>query len=266
MSTKRKLPPEVAERIGPYYVYLLVDPRNEQVFYVGKGTGDRLLSHGVEAEQLSAEREPAKLTLIREVRAEGLEPRIDVVRHALTEANALLIEAALIDCLPKLTLTNRVRGVGASDGRQPLGELVAEFGAQQLEDDVPVPALLIRLGQWKDQPDDAGIPGRRGHGYRAGMAAEELYNSTRVWWKVSMSRVRRQGIHHAVAVHASITRAVYQIDEWFPREHRWGFDGTLVASGPIHEAYVGDLGRRVKFRKGQQSPTVYWPRESLSAR
>ncbi len=44
-----RLPPEVAERIGPFYVYLLVDPRNGEVFYVGKGTGARPLAHGVEA-------------------------------------------------------------------------------------------------------------------------------------------------------------------------------------------------------------------------
>ena len=43
------LPAEVAERIGPYYGYVLVDPRNDSIFYVGKGTGGRLLAHGDEA-------------------------------------------------------------------------------------------------------------------------------------------------------------------------------------------------------------------------
>ena len=46
---ERALPPEVAERMGPFYVYALVDPRDDAVFYVGKGTGQRLLSHGREA-------------------------------------------------------------------------------------------------------------------------------------------------------------------------------------------------------------------------
>ena len=32
-----------------YYVYRLVDPRNMQTFYVGKGSGDRVFQHAKEA-------------------------------------------------------------------------------------------------------------------------------------------------------------------------------------------------------------------------
>jgi len=32
-------PSEVADRLGPFYVYVLVDPRTDQIFYVGKGAG-----------------------------------------------------------------------------------------------------------------------------------------------------------------------------------------------------------------------------------
>jgi len=46
MTERPSLPPEVAERLGPFYVYLLVDPRTDRPFYVGKGTGQRLLAHG----------------------------------------------------------------------------------------------------------------------------------------------------------------------------------------------------------------------------
>ena len=42
--TAPSLPPEVAERLGPYYVYALIDPRDDSIFYIGKGTGLRLLS------------------------------------------------------------------------------------------------------------------------------------------------------------------------------------------------------------------------------
>lgn len=27
--------------LGDYYVYGLIDPRNKQIFYIGKGTGNR---------------------------------------------------------------------------------------------------------------------------------------------------------------------------------------------------------------------------------
>jgi hypothetical protein len=52
MSAARPLlPREVAKRLGPYYVYILRYPlRWNTPFYVGKGTGDRLLQHGLVAE------------------------------------------------------------------------------------------------------------------------------------------------------------------------------------------------------------------------
>ena len=34
----------VAEELG-FYVYRLIDPRNGQTFYVGKGRGDRVFAH-----------------------------------------------------------------------------------------------------------------------------------------------------------------------------------------------------------------------------
>ncbi|AHI27618.1 hypothetical protein H845_3717 (plasmid) [Komagataeibacter xylinus E25] len=39
---------DVSEQIG-YYVYRLVDPRNGETFYVGKGKGNRVFQHAVGA-------------------------------------------------------------------------------------------------------------------------------------------------------------------------------------------------------------------------
>ena len=38
------IPREVARQLG-YYVYLYIDPRSKRPFYVGKGQGERVLSH-----------------------------------------------------------------------------------------------------------------------------------------------------------------------------------------------------------------------------
>ena len=35
--------------VNKYYVYRLIDPRNLQTFYVGKGCGDRVYQHAKEA-------------------------------------------------------------------------------------------------------------------------------------------------------------------------------------------------------------------------
>lgn len=37
--------PLIAEYIGPYYVYLLIDRALNEVYYVGKGTGWRFADH-----------------------------------------------------------------------------------------------------------------------------------------------------------------------------------------------------------------------------
>ena len=102
----RRVPPEVAGHIGPYYVYALIDPRDRQIFYVGKGTGDRPSAHEREARlTLDPGRSKAKTARIRDITAVGLTPLVDIIRHGIeTEPEAFQIEAALIDCLrPNIT-------------------------------------------------------------------------------------------------------------------------------------------------------------------
>jgi hypothetical protein len=41
---KYNLTQSTIEKLG-YYVYLLIDPRNDKVFYVGKGKGNRVNQH-----------------------------------------------------------------------------------------------------------------------------------------------------------------------------------------------------------------------------
>ena len=253
------LPREVARQLGPYYVYALVDPRNDTIFYVGKGTGARLLAHGKAADLTApGTGQTAKQRLIREIRSKGFEPRIDVIRHGLSEAEALLVEASLIDSLANLT--NIVAGHGSGVGRKPLDEYTQRYGARLVSPNAP-PVLLVRLGAWIDR-DMAMQPGykRRGHGFRIGMTDRELLDSTRGWWRVSPASVERKGIEHAVAVHEGITRAVLTIGKWHQRAHgRRAFDAELISSGALHKAWVGAHGKRVALPTGAQSPLIYWP-------
>ena len=257
-----QLPAEAAERLGPYYVYVLIDPTDDTIFYVGKGSRQRLLAHGREADLTVDERpRSAKVRRIRQIRQAGGEPRIDVIRHGLDEGAALLVEAALIDTLEGLT--NAVDGHGAERGRKPLSEYVAEYGAPPVAADAP-PVVLIRLSRWRDM-DEEIEPGvwRRGNGYYPDMHLDELVDATRAWWKISPRSVHQRQIRHAVAVHNGVTRAIMQIGGWTRRDDgRQAFAATAVLKGAEFDAWVGPVGRRVPFTTASQNPIVYWPLNS----
>jgi hypothetical protein len=86
-----------------YYVYVYIDPRNNEEFYYGKGKGWRKEAH------LWDNSRTEKTRIIREIRREGLEPVIRVIAAGLEENEALLIEKTLLWKLGKLT-TNIASG------------------------------------------------------------------------------------------------------------------------------------------------------------
>jgi hypothetical protein len=265
---KQTIPAEVAEALKSY-VYVLLDPVGAEPpvpFYVGKGIGARAVSHlyiGDLKAELSGEdhrTRSATQKRIRKIRAAGAEPEVDIVRHGLTEDQAFMIEAALIATLPDLT--NAVGGHDHDRGRAPLDEVITRYGAPVLDGSEP-PAVLIRLGRWTDEKDRMeGNRWRVGKGWRRGVSDAELHDSVRAWWRLSPRSIERRGVHHAVAVHEGVTRAVLEIDaeSWTSRDDgRWLFAGKLLRSGGVFDAYVGPLGRRVPRTKSAQNPVTYWP-------
>ncbi|HEY0141199.1 MAG TPA: hypothetical protein VGF48_09900 [Thermoanaerobaculia bacterium] len=236
--------PEVAHRLG-HYVYLYIDPRTQQPFYVGKGKGERALSH------LSEAAESRKCVRLAELAAEGKKPRIDILAHGLRdEETAFRIEAAIIDLFGLDTLTNEVRGWRSLQlGRIPLSELTMYYAATPVE--VDVPALLIRINRL----------------YRHNMTPQELYEATRGVWKLGPRCTKAR---YAFAVFEGLVREVYEIESWhvagttayatrdasqLKSAGRREFFGR-VAEAAIRDRYVG---RSVAdyFHPGQQNPVVY---------
>jgi uncharacterized protein len=73
-----------------YYVYIYIDPRNFEIFYIGKGKGCRKDSH------LTDTKETDKVNRINKIKKCGLEPIIRVVARNLTEDESFLVEKTLI--------------------------------------------------------------------------------------------------------------------------------------------------------------------------
>ncbi len=121
--------------------------------------------------------------------------------------------------------------------------------------------LMIRLRTWVDCDDEIELGNyRSGIGYREGISLIELVDSMRAWWRINPTRVEWEGIEHAVAVYQGITRAVVEIGDWMQVPNgRWGFTATPITDGPVYNKWVGPSGHQIHFRRGNQSPVLYWP-------
>jgi hypothetical protein len=93
----KEFPPGVADKLNTY-VYRLIDPRNGETFYVGKGKGNRVFEH-VRAE-VKEDELGNKLKRIREIRLADFEVAHVIHRHGMDDETAFEVEAALIDAYP----------------------------------------------------------------------------------------------------------------------------------------------------------------------
>jgi len=220
-------------------VYVYTDPRNGKPFYVGKGQGNRVFAH------LDDPSDTDKTATIRAIQESGAEPQIDILRYGLTEAEASLVEASVIDLIGLPHLTNRVAGHhDRSFGRIGSTELVQMLSAKPVV--VRHKALLITINRL----------------YRSNMSNEELYEATRGIWKLGL---RRENAEYGMAVYQGIVREVYRIESWHPAgtlpyktrdaekfngSGRWEFEGSIASD--IRDEYIGNS---VGF--GGQNPIRY---------
>ena len=239
----KRLPRSVTRELR-YYVYLYIDPEDGEVFYVGKGKGNRALSH---ADGTGDEKHAE---FIRNLRRKGLRPEVEILIHGLaTEEAAHAVEAAVIDLIGVENLTNESRGHGSSKrGRMTLEQVLALYQRKRAK--ITEPTILIRINEL----------------YRYGMTDMELYDATRGVWVVGE---RREKAELAMAVYEGIVREVYEINHWLPggstfstrdprgvqHKGRWEFVGTLAPKATrqkyLHRAVDKYLTR------GSRNPITY---------
>ncbi|MCT4609145.1 MAG: hypothetical protein N4A70_08050 [Pelagimonas sp.] len=191
-------PSEVIKELKSY-VYRLIDPRNGETFYVGKGKGNRVFAHaaGHEAAECmkedEAEESPLsdKITRIREIINSGLSVQHVIHRHGLDDKTAFEVEAALIEAYP--SVTNAAGGHGSADrGVAHAQEIIRRYTAEQA--DITDPVIEIIVNRSANTID--------------------LYDATRFSWKINQARANKAKL--ALAVEKGLIIGVFEIDEWLP--------------------------------------------------
>ena len=239
MSNQMEFSRSVIEKIG-YYVYLLKNPDDGAVFYVGKGRGNRVFAHVNGALAVSTASD--KLDLIRSILHQGAEVEHLILRHGLTEKEAFEVEAAVIDLLGLEGLTNLVSGYDSTErGLMRAVDIIAQYDSAPVVIDEA--AILV-------------IINRR---YYYGISPDEIYEYTRGNWVIGE---RRNAARYAFAVYKGIIREVYRIHGWIRTQarskesaiqDRWRFDGEVALE---LQHYVGG-SVEAYLSPGAQNPIRY---------
>ena len=175
-----------------YYVYRLIDPRNAETFYVGKGRGNRVFHHasgtfGPDSEYAAG----SKQGRINEIITNGHQVIHVIHRHGLSSHVATEVEAALIDAYPGLT--NLQSGKGSKDrGVRNTDDIIRQYAAPhcKLQD----PLILITIhNTWRE----------RG-----------VYDGVRGMWKVNIRRASRYPL--VLARVQDLIVGVFEPEKWLP--------------------------------------------------
>ena len=234
---------KTVESLG-YYVYVLIDPRDNKIFYVGKGKGNRVFAHvkcAVENEQ-----ETAKFDIIRAILKENKTVKHYILRHKLTEREAYLVESVFIDFLKysDFEFVAKVSTIAGhhqwDEGIKTVEELEILYDCQSLTNsDFRHKVLSININKTYDLKSEDH---------------PNIYEATRKSWKLNARKI--QEIDFVFSEYRGIVRAIFKPEKWLRDGARWMFEGVEVTDKEIVNQY---LHKSMPPRpKGSIIPTRYF--------
>ena len=234
--------PAVIEALK-YYVYCLVNPRDNKIFYIGKGKGNRVFQHAKDS--LNENDQSLKLDIIRSILREGKQVGLFILRHNLTEETAFVVESVLIDLLtyPKFNKTNQLANIVAGhhqwdEGIKSIEEINAIYNCDKIDVNNGDTLLLVSLNRSFNQAKADGV-------YRR----VDIYEATRKYWD-NISPKRAPNIRYVLGVYKGVVRSVIEVRSWkwtliaedgtkFKSE-RCIFEGNLLEDSPYLNKDVSD--------------------------
>ena len=221
-----------------YYVYVLVDPRNNCIFYVGKGSGNRVYQH---AQAALAEDSPSlKLSTIRELKVLGLDVKYYIIRHNLSEQEAYLVESSIIALL--------------TEGIKTDEEINILYDCPKIEPILGDRLLLVSLNKSYQQSKATGVYRRAND-----------YESVRKYWKLSCDKADK--VKYILGIYKGIVRIVIDVkgnslcsvadDGTVFKKPRFAFVGDIVPDSPYLNTDVTD------YPFGSGGAITYIPRTNF---
>lgn len=227
-----------------YYVYGLINPFTREIFYIGKGNGNRVFAHAEAAEGSGIS---DKLETIRDIIAKGGNVEHIIIRHNLTEEQSLRIESVLIDTMlfmqdKNLTsnLTNIVLGHKSEMyGLATANEIRRRYNAEPLKQ-LHHNVIIININK----------------SYDRGKGLVSIYDATRSSWVIAENRIKT--LDYALSEYRGHIVGVFKIDKdsWNQVgdvKKRWEFEGE-EAEESIKELY---LNKSVVKKQGAANPIRY---------
>lgn len=242
---------DVCNKIG-YYVYRLVDPRNGQTFYVGKGINNRVFDHVGYAEKLLEEESDEskteiekilKLSTIHAIKDAGLEVIHIIQRWGMTEDEAFLVESAVMDCFPGLT--NAQAGHDDEHGVINCNTLQVSLSSKEFEEPENIENfMIIKVKQ-------SIVEDRRSR-----------YEATRRSWKINPNEASKHP--YILSVTDGIVKEIYYANKWEKVTEgiledigRYQFEGYVVNNKKMRDRFLNKRIPSKYSKKGMASPYLY---------
>jgi hypothetical protein len=232
-----------------FYVYMLLDPRDNIAFYIGKGKDNRVFQH-LKCALDAKEEMNAKYDKILEIQNNGLEVKHVIIRHGIKdEVEAFQIEASLIDTLTYcgIGLSNIVGGhKSLQKGLMTTDEIIRLYNAEKLLN-INNDCVIININK-KYSRGGIGLP---------------IYDATKETWTIDKNRL--PNIKYVLSEYKGLIVEVFEVEEWYEKERGYtpksqkfgqtkigyGFNGK-IANSDIRNLYINKSIQHTK-KKGAAS-------------
>jgi uncharacterized protein len=235
-----------------YYVYMLLDPRDNRPFYIGKGFEDRVFNHLNHA-LTDLDISNAKYDKIREIEECGQTVTHIIIRHGLTEKEAFQIEATLIEAFNYcgVLLSNQIAGHNSIEkGLMTTEEIIGLYKAEPLNK-IDSDCILININKK----------------YQRGKGLQTIYEATKETWTIRKSKL--QQLEYVLSEYKGLIVEVFKVNEWYEKERGYlsnakkhgqtkigfGFNGE-IAPDDIRSKYINKSIAHLK-KKGAASAIRY---------